>query len=141
MSLGQIMDIAGSGMSAQSIRLNTTSSNLANAQSVSSSAEGTYKARKPVFETMHYDQMNHSLDGAQSSGVQVSHIMEADTPLQARHEPSHPKANEEGYVYYPNVNVVEEMADMIAASRSYQMQIEVMNTAKQMLQRTLTLGQ
>lgn len=141
MSLNQIMNIAGSGLNAQSIRLNTTSSNLANAQSVSSSEGDTYRARKPVFAAIHQEQINHVMDESEAPGVQVLGIVESDGPLQPRYEPTHPMANEEGYVYYPNVNVVEEMADMIAASRSYQMQIEVMNTAKQMLQRTLTLGQ
>jgi flagellar basal-body rod protein FlgC len=76
-----------------------------------------------------------------NAGVQVLGIVESDAPLQRRYEPTHPKADKEGYVYYPNVNVVEEMTNMISASRSFQMNVEVMNSAKQMVQRVLTLGQ
>ena len=91
----------------------------------------------------------HSLDGSgysqneqdAAAGVQVLGIVESDVPLQRRYEPGHPKADADGYVFYPNVNPVEEMANMIAASRSFQMNVEVMNSAKQMVQRVLTLGQ
>ena len=80
-------------------------------------------------------------DAAMGAGVRVDGIVEKDAPLQARFQPDHPMANDDGYVYYPNVNVVEEMTDMMSSSRSYQMNVEVLKTAKQMLQRTLTLGQ
>jgi len=145
MSLYGIFDIAGSGMSAQSIRLNTTASNLANAQSVSSSVDETYKARHPVFQAVMNDEFerNFSEGGVFGSegGVRVTGIVEDNAPFQLRYEPHHPMANEEGYVTYPNVNVVEEMTDMISSSRAYQMNVEVMNTAKTMMQRVLTLGQ
>jgi flagellar basal-body rod protein FlgC len=149
MALGNIFDIAGTGMNAQSLRLNTTASNLANAQSASSSVNEVYRSRQPVFAAIQQDAMRASVtEGAYSdnevdaaAGVQVLGIVESDAPLQRRYEPSHPKADEEGYVYYPNVNPVEEMANMIAASRSFQMNVEVMNSAKQMVQRVLTLGQ
>jgi len=150
MSLGKVFDIAGSGMSAQSLRLNTTASNMANAQSVSSSVDQTYRARKPVFAPMLESYKTGesgnpvtSFDPRHSAGegVQVKGIVESDAPLQRRYEPDHPMANEEGYVFYPNVNVVEEMADMLSASRSFQTNVEVMNSAKQMMQRVLTLGQ
>jgi len=149
MALGNIFDIAGTGMNAQSLRLNTTASNLANAQSASSSVNEVYRSRQPVFAAIQQDAMRASVtEGAYSdnevdaaSGVQVLGIVESDAPLQRRYEPTHPKADEEGYVYYPNVNPVEEMANMIAASRSFQMNVEVMNSAKQMVQRVLTLGQ
>ena len=148
MALGSIFDIAGTGMNAQSLRLNTTASNLANAQSASSSINEVYRSRQPVFVAIQQRAMN-SLDATglskndmdTSSGVQVLGIVESDAPLQRRYEPDHPKADEEGYVYYPNVNPVEEMANMISASRSFQMNVEVMNSAKQMVQRVLTLGQ
>ena len=148
MALGSIFDIAGTGMNAQSLRLNTTASNLANAQSASSSINEVYRSRQPVFAAIQQRAMN-SLDATglskndmdASSGVQVLGIVESDAPLQRRYEPDHPKADEEGYVYYPNVNPVEEMANMISASRSFQMNVEVMNSAKQMVQRVLTLGQ
>lgn len=149
MALGNIFDIAGTGMNAQSLRLNTTASNLANAQSASSSVNEVYRSRQPVFAAIQQDAMRASItEGAYSdnevdaaTGVQVLGIVESDAPLQRRYEPAHPKADEEGYVYYPNVNPVEEMANMIAASRSFQMNVEVMNSAKQMVQRVLTLGQ
>lgn len=148
MSLNGVFDIAGMGMSAQSIRLNTTASNLANAQAASSNIDEVYRARHPVFETMRRDLMTEQsgagmpsvMDDA-SMGLRVSGIVESDQPLQKRYEPNHPKADEEGYVYYPNVNMVEEMADMISASRSFQINVEVMNSAKTMMQRVLTLGQ
>lgn len=137
MALSNIFNISGSAMTAQSVRLNTTASNLANAQSVSSSEGETYRAKKPIFQAMLETQQSM---GMQGQGVNVTEIIESDAPLRMEYEPSHPMANEEGYVFYPNVSVVEEMADMISASRSFQINTEVMNTAKQMLQKTLTLG-
>ena len=155
MSLNKIFNIAGSGMNEQTVRLNTTASNMANAQSVSSSIDETYRARKPVFAPMleRYKQGISDEYGYQNpvtsfnprdvagEGVQVMGIVESNQELQMRYEPNHPMANEEGYVFYPNVNVVEEMTDMMAASRSFQTNVEVMNTTKQMMQRVLTLGQ
>lgn len=149
MSLSSVFHIAGSGMSAQSTRLNTISSNIANAETVSSSVEETYRARHPVFATVFAENLKGN--GSQPSlfagqdqagkGVQVRGIVEDDSELQMRYEPDHPAANEQGYVFYPNVNVVEEMANMISASRAFQTNVEMMNTAKQMMQRVLTLGQ
>ena len=143
MSLTNIFDVAGSGMAAQTIRLNTVSSNIANAESVSSSVGETYRARHPVFSVFKQQLDAFSFDGAaeQGSGVEVTGIIESQAPLNKRFQPDHPLADEEGYVFYPNVNVVEEMADMISASRSFQTNVEIMNTAKQMMQRVLTLGQ
>ncbi|RRJ85013.1 flagellar basal body rod protein FlgC [Aestuariirhabdus litorea] len=146
MSLANVFTIAGSGMSAQSIRLNATSSNIANAETVSSSIDETYRARYPVFA--------HALDEAGQegslfdeqpsevgAGVRVMGVVESQQELEARYDPNHPMANDEGYVYYPNVNVVEQMADMISASRSFQTNVDVLNTAKTMMQKVLTLGQ
>lgn len=144
MALGNVFDIAGSGMSAQSVRLNTTASNLANAQTASSSIDQVYRARHPVFAATYNKAMDLNADQVNvdsEAGVRVMGVVESDAPLQQRYEPHHPQANEEGYVYYPNVNVVEEMTDMISASRSFQVNVEVMNSAKQMVQRVLTLGQ
>mgnify|MGYP003645208878 FL=1 len=148
MSLGSIFDIAGSGMTAQSLRLNTTASNIANAETASSSTGETYRARKPVFSAVQQSLMNPgqgglpmATDAGPGAGVRVEGIVESDAELQMRYEPHHPAANEDGYVYYPNVNVVEEMADMMSSSRSFQMNVDVMNTAKSMMQRILTLGQ
>lgn len=148
MSLTNVFNIAGTGMNAQSIRLNTTASNIANAQTVSSSIDQTYRARKPWFSVLNkqwkdIDQLNRKLDVRSKigDGVQVDGIVESQAPLKKRFEPHHPMADDEGYVTYPNVNIVEEMTDMMSSSRSYQMNVEVMKTAKQLLQRTLTLGQ
>ncbi len=144
MSLTNVFGIAGSAMSAQTIRLNTTASNLANAESVSSSLDETYRARKPVFalKPAEPDAPIANPDGLPAGqGVQVLGIVESDAELRPEYNPSHPMADAEGYVYYPNVQVVEEMADMISASRSFQVNAEIMNTAKQMMQRTLQMGQ
>ena len=113
MALGTIFDIAGTGMNAQSLRLNTTASNLANAQSASSSVDEVYRSRQPVFAAIQQQAM-HSLDGSgysqneqdAAAGVQVLGIVESDAPLQRRYEPGHPKADADGYVFYPNVNPV-----------------------------------
>jgi flagellar basal-body rod protein FlgC len=143
--LNRIIDIAGSGMNAQSVRLNTTASNIANAESASSSAETVYRGRHAVFAASYNNMLGHpdtrSAGDQSSVGVSVLGIVESDAPLQMRYEPNHPLADEKGYVYYPNVNVVEEMTNMISASRSFQVNVEVMNTTKQMVQRVLTLGQ
>lgn len=145
MSLNQIFDIAGSGMSAQSIRLNTTASNLANAETASSSVDEVYRARKPVFAAVQagvlQGMQGFGMEESQSQGVQVRGIVESTAELEMRYQPDHPMSNEDGYVMYPNVNIVEEMADMMSASRSFQSNVDVMNTAKTMMQRILTLGQ
>ncbi|MGL4206652.1 MAG: flagellar basal body rod protein FlgC [Aeromonadaceae bacterium] len=136
MSLFRIFDIAGSAMSAQSVRLNTTASNLANAESVSSSADTTYRARRPVFAAA----LDDAMGAEQSAGVQVKGIVESDAPLLREFNPTHPLADKDGFIYRPNVNQVEEMADMMSASRSYQTNVQVADSAKQMLLQTLRLG-
>lgn len=145
MSLNNIFDVAGSGMNAQSVRLNTTASNIANADTASSSTDEVYRARHPVFEASFNNMLGHAKNGLNpneaTAGVAVRGIVESDAPLQPRYEPDHPMADDEGYVYYPNVNVVEEMTNMISASRSFQMNVDVMNSAKQMMQRVLSIGQ
>ena len=145
MSLNNIFDVAGSGMNAQSVRLNTTASNIANADTASSSTDEVYRARHPVFQASFNQMLGYSKDGLnapeESAGVAVLGVVESDAPLQPRYEPNHPMADDEGYVYYPNVNVVEEMTNMISASRSFQMKVDVMNSAKQMMQRVLSIGQ
>lgn len=140
MSINTIFDVAGSALSAQSIRLNTVASNLANAQTASSSTGQTYRARHPVFAPLYQELSTRPLDEAQA-GVQVLGIVESDAPLQPRYEPHHPLADERGYVYYPNVDVVEEMADMISASRSFQINVQLVDAAKTLAQRVLALGQ
>lgn len=136
MSMFKIFDTAASGLSAQSMRLNLVSSNMANADSVSSSSGETYRARHPVFRAM-LDQMNPDNP---SPGVQMMGVVESDAPLISEYKPEHPLANEEGYIFRPNVNMVEEMANMISASRAYQSNVEVMNSAKQLLLATLQMG-
>lgn len=139
MSLFNVMNVAGSALAAQSIRLNTTASNMANANSASSSVESTYRARHPVFMTA-FDESAEFEDAA-GVGVEVGGIIESQAPLRRDYQPGHPLADETGYVFMPNVNVVEEMANMISASRSYQTNVEIMEASKQMLTRTLALGQ
>jgi flagellar basal-body rod protein FlgC len=147
MSLYNVFDVAGSAMSAQNVRLNVTASNLANANSVSSSAGETYRARHPVFAA----QLQQAMDGRpgresqmrsdSNVGVQVRGIVEDDKPLQVEYAPNHPMADAEGYIYKPNVNVMEEMANMMSASRSYQTNVQIADATKQLLSRTLRMGQ
>ncbi|WP_057830849.1 flagellar basal body rod protein FlgC [Colwellia sp. TT2012] len=142
MSLFNVFDITGSGMSAQSIRLNTTASNIANAESVSSSADKTYRARHPVFAAAMLEAAagQRASDGS-SVGVTVLGIVESDKPLNVEYAPNHPMADKDGYIYKPNVNVIEEMTNMISASRSYQTNVQLAESAKNMLNKTLMLGQ
>lgn len=135
MSLLGIFDIAGSAMSAQTVRLNTTASNLANADNVSGSEAEVYRARHPVFSSF-----RDALDST-TAGVRVDGIVESQAPVQHEYQPNNPLADADGYVYRPNVDVVAEMADMISASRSYQNNVEVVNTSKQLLLSVLRLGQ
>jgi len=135
MSLMNVFNISSSAMNAQSIRLNATASNLANSESVSSSEADAYRARQPVFETV----LNY-LTG-EASGVNVTGVVKSEAPIMKQYSPGNPMADKEGYIYRSNVNVMEEMANMISASRSYQNNVEVMNTSKQMLINTLRLGQ
>jgi len=142
MSSFKAFDIAGSGMSAQSVRLNTTASNLANAESVSGDAASVYKPRHPIFEAVRAQlAAGAARDGNANAAVRVSGIYESPAPATARYEPGNPLADPNGYVYAPAVNVVEEMVNMISASRSYQNNVEVMNTSKELLMATLRLGQ
>ena len=138
MSLLNIFDIAGSGVSAQSQRLNVVASNLANADTVAGPDGSAYKARQVVFQTALAEGAGQR--GA-SAGVRVSTIAEDARPGRRVHDPRHPGADAEGYVTYSNVNPVEEMVNMISASRSYQNNVEVMNTARSLLLKTLQIGQ
>jgi flagellar basal-body rod protein FlgC len=138
MSSFNIFDIAGSAMNAQSLRLNLVASNISNANSVSSSAEEVYKSRQPVFAAELKNVMNNQ-DAA--SKVQVLGVVENQAPPVMEYAPNHPMADKAGYIYKSNVNTVEEMADMMSASRSYHNIVEVLNTAKQMILQTLKMGQ
>ncbi len=134
MSLFNIFDIAASSMAAQSQRLNVVASNLSNADSATSANGQPYRARQVVFSTA-------SVSPQGASGVKVTGVIEDPSPMKMVYEPKHPLANAQGFVTMPNVNVVEEMVNMISASRSYQNSVDVMNTAKSLLLKTLTLGQ
>ena len=133
MSMFKIFDVSGSAASAQTQRLNVVASNLANADTVAGPDGAAYKSRQVVFQTL-------LMGEATSAGVQVSNVIEDQTPGRMVHNPNHPAANAQGYVTYSNVNAVEEMVNMISASRSYQNNVEVMNTAKSLLLKTLQLG-
>ena len=137
MSLFKVFDVAGSALSAQSIRLNVISSNLANADVAAGSPDQVYKARHPVFATVYDDVRGEG----QSGGVAVAGIVESDAPVRSEYAPQHPMADDKGYIYKPNVNSIEEMTNMISASRSYQSNVEVFNTAKQLLLGILRLGE
>ena len=134
MSFYKVFDVAGSALNAQQIRMNVTASNLANAGSVNGNENEVYRARQPEFQTFR-DSMNSSL-----AGVRVTGISESDGPLATRYEPNHPSANADGNVYVSNVNAVEEMVNMISASRSYQNNVEIVNTTKDLLLQTLSMG-
>lgn len=134
MSLFNIFNVAGSAMSAQSQRLNVVASNLANVDSVTSSTGQPYRAKQVVFSAA-------PVDGAQATGVKVQQVVEDASAPKLVYDPKHPLADEKGYVAMPNVNAVEEMVNMMSASRSYQTNVETMNAAKAMLMKTLTLGQ
>lgn len=138
MSLFNIMNISGTGMAAETVRLNTTASNIANANSVSSSYEDTYKARHPVFAAA-LDQA--SSDQTKGVGVNVLGVVESQKPLQVEYAPGNPMADENGYIYKPNVNIVEEMADMLSASKAYETNVQVADTTKRIFRRVLQLGQ
>ena len=135
MTFRHIAQIAGSAMNAQTVRLNTIASNLANAQSASGVEAGAYHARKPVFAAVMGDGT-----GA-GAGVQGLDVVQSTEPVRRAHEPDHPLANEDGVVFYPNVNPVAEMTDMMAASRAFETNVEVMARVKSMQQSLLKLGE
>lgn len=134
MSLFNIFNVAGSGMAAQAQRLNVVASNLANADSTTSANGQPYRAKQVVFSAM-------PVDGSDAQGVKVTAVVEDNSPMRMLYDPKHPMADEQGYVSMPNVNVVDEMVNMISASRSYQNNVDVMNTSKTLLLKTLTIGQ
>ncbi len=134
MSMNDVFRISSSALAAQSMRLNTTASNLANAESVAGPDGKVYRAKQVVFESQ-------PLGGrAESAGVGVARVVEDAGEPRKLYDPKHPMADADGYVAMPNVNVVDEMVNMISASRSYQTNVEVMNTAKALMQKALTLG-
>lgn len=138
MSMFSIFGISGSAVSAQSQRLNVVASNLANADAVAGPDGQAYRARQVVFQTL---PLGGEAGEAGVAGVRVDAVTENQTPGRRVHEPGHPMADAQGYVTHSNVNAVEEMVNMISASRSYQNNVEVMNTAKNLLLKTLQIGQ
>lgn len=134
MSVFNVFQVAGSALTAQSMRLNAVASNLANADSIAGPDGKPYRAKQVVFEAA-------PVEGSAALGVRVKQVVEDASPGRMIYDPRNPAANENGYVTLPNVSVVDEMVNMISASRSYQTNAEVMNTAKQLLLKTLTLGQ
>ena len=140
MSMFQVFNISGSAVSAQIQRLNVVASNLANADTVAGPDGRAYKARQVVFQTELMGAVGGSLGAAGAAGVRVATVTESDVAGRRVYDPKHPSADADGYVTFSNVNAVEEMVNMISASRSYQNNIEVMNTAKSLLQKTLQLG-
>lgn len=135
MAAFSIFDIAGSGMTAQALRLNVTASNLANVDDVAGSPDGVYRARHPMFRARPMD-FDSTL-----AAVSVLGVVEGQGEPVSRYQPGHPLADSSGMIYATNVNAIEEMANMISASKSYQSNLEVVNTAKELMLRTLTLGQ
>ena len=134
MSMLNVFQVAGSALHAQSLRLNTTASNLANADSLVSSDGQPYRAKQVVFATT-------PMGGPAAQGVRVTQVVESAAPMRLVYDPKSPAANAEGYVTMPNVNVVEEMTNMISASRAYQTNADVMGTAKTLMEKTLAIGQ
>ncbi len=136
MSLFNVFDISGTAMGAQSLRMNLTASNIANADSVAGDEKSAYKARQPVFSTI----LDSIGENAAPGGVRMAAVVESQASHNKRYEPGNPLANEDGYVFDSNVNIIEEMTNMISASRSYQNNVEIINTSKEMLLKTLKLG-
>ncbi|AIU66176.1 flagellar basal body rod protein FlgC [Vibrio coralliilyticus] len=142
MSFTDIYSIAGSAMNAQTVRLNTVASNLANADAVSANPDDAYKALKPVFATVYSKtQLSASKESYPNAEVRIVDVVQSAGQAEKRFEPSNPLANDEGYVYYPDIDVVSEMADMMSATRSFETNVEVLSNVKSMQQGLLRLGQ
>lgn len=135
MSLFKVFDVSGSALSAQSVRLNTIASNMANVDVASSTPEGVYQARRPVFQTILSE-----AGKSEAAGVRVAGVVETNLEAQVRNIPGHAKADADGNVYFPNINPVEELTDMMSAESNYRTNIEIMSTVKQLMLRTLQLG-
>jgi flagellar basal-body rod protein FlgC len=140
MSLFNVFNVAGSALNAQTIRLNTTASNLANAESVSGDATKVYRARHPVFQAMMNDADGDLDSDGASTGVRVLGIVESNAPPLKTYQPGSPLADKDGYVYAANVNPIEEMTNMISANRSFATNIEAINTVRDLLLKVIALG-
>ena len=139
MSLFSVFNVAGSALNAETIRLNTTASNLANAESVNGDPSKVYRARHPVFQSMMDMNSFADAEGA-SSGVRVLGVVESTAPPLMRYQPDNPSANKDGYVFESNVNSIEEMTNMISANRTFATNVEAINTARDLLLKTLSMG-
>ncbi|MCW8407765.1 flagellar basal body rod protein FlgC [Legionella sp. PATHC035] len=140
MTLGAIFNIAGSALTAETARLTTSAENMSNANVESGNANEVYKAKYPIFKAVQ-EHANQWMGEQISGGVQLKGTYETTSDPIKRYAPDNPLADKQGFVYTPNVNYVEEMANVISASRSYQMDVELLNTTKQLMQRTLKLGE
>jgi flagellar basal-body rod protein FlgC len=140
MSLFQVFNVAGSALNAQTIRLNTTASNLANAESVNGDATKVYRARHPVFQAMMDSSSDEFAGQDAATGVRVLGVVESTAPPQMRYQPDNPLSNKDGYIFSSNVNSIEEMTNMISANRSFATNIEAINTARDLLLKTLSMG-
>ena len=136
MALEDIFSVAGSALNAQTTRMNTTASNLANAATVAGSEEGAFRAKRAVFKSILADQMG---SGDAGGGIKVEKLIDDPSPIRKMSEPGNPLADKEGYIYLSNVNEMTEMVEMMAASRSYQNNVEVVNTARQLMMRTIEI--
>jgi flagellar basal-body rod protein FlgC len=140
MSLFNVFNVSGSALNAETIRLNTTASNLANAESVNGDPSKVYRARHAVFQTM-MNTSNPTVDGQdESAGVRVLGVVESTAPPSMRYQPDNPAANKDGYVYMSNVNSIEEMTNMISANRAFATNVEAINTARDLLLKTISMG-
>jgi flagellar basal-body rod protein FlgC len=140
MSLFNVFNVSGSALNAETIRLNTTASNLANAETVNGDATKVYRARHPVFQAMMNTEAGGFDDQDASTGVRVLGVVESTAPPLRTYQPGHPLADKEGYVYTSNVNSIEEMANMISANRSFATNIEAINTARDLLLKVISMG-
>jgi flagellar basal-body rod protein FlgC len=140
MGLSNVFEITGTALNAQSIHIDTIAKNMANAQVLAGSEQDAYRARRPIFSSILESSISFSFNKSNQGGVKVDGMAYSDTPIEKQMMRENPFADAEGYVYLSNVNLVEEMAHMMEASRNYQSNIEVMNTSKQLMQRTISLG-
>jgi flagellar basal-body rod protein FlgC len=140
MSLFNVFNVAGSALNAETVRLNTTASNMANAESVNGDPSKVYRARQPVFQTMMDDSALDSDGEDASAGVRVLGVIESTTPPIERYEPNNPQANKDGYIYMSNVNSIEEMTNMISANRTFATNVDAISTARDLLLKTISMG-
>lgn len=138
-SMEQVLTNAATGLSAQTVRMNTIASNLANAGNVGGSEASTYHSKYPVFKEIRQQATDMGQDDAPTGGVKVSSVKESQKPLDKRYEPNHPLANKDGFIYVTDVNPIAEMTDMISASKEYQANVEIMNTTKNLISQTLNV--